>query len=98
MPRNYSTARKKMVCTDQSCLIKVYLTSASVKERKKLLEWLASQSGINFDEDHDRIFKRRHQDTGNWLVEDPQFINWCDGDESGLLWCHGSRKKFFPLR
>lgn len=64
------------------------------EERQKVLEWLAKLSGINFDEDHDRIFKRRHQDTGNWLVECVQFKEWIDGMESCLLWCHGNRKIF----
>lgn len=64
------------------------------KERQNLLEWLAELSGINFDEYHDRIFKRRHQDTGNWLVESVQFKEWIDGTESCLLWCDGNRKTF----
>lgn len=63
-------------------------------ERQEVLEWLARLSGINFDEDHDRIFKRRHQDTGNWLVESEKFREWIDGMESCFLWCHGNRKLF----
>lgn len=63
-------------------------------ERQEVLEWLAKLSGINFDEDHDRIFKRRHPDTGNWLVESDRFKEWIDGTESCLLWCHGNRKTF----
>lgn len=75
----------------------LYLTPGSVKERQKLLEWLAKLSGINYDEDHDRIFKRRHQDTGSWLVDSPEFGNWYDGKESCLLWCYGNRKIFYRL-
>lgn len=61
-------------------------------ERQKVLEWLAEQSGLNYDEDHDRIFKRRHQGTGNWLLESVQFREWIDAKQSCLLWCHGNRK------
>lgn len=61
-------------------------------ERQQVLEWPAKLSGLNFDEDHDRIFKRRHQDTGNWLVESEVFHEWIDGKQSCVLWCHGNHK------
>lgn len=59
------------------------------EDRHKLLSWL---SELDFDHDHNRIFSKRHQDTGDWLVGSPKFKQWDDCKESSLLWCHGSRK------
>lgn len=57
--------------------------------RHKVLSWL---SELDFDHDHNRIFLKRYQDTGDWLVGSPKFKQWDDCKESSLLWCHGSRK------
>lgn len=64
-------------------------------DRHKVLSWL---SELDFDHDHNRIFSKRHQDTGDWLVESPEFKQWDDSKKSSLLWCHGNRKIFQPLK
>jgi hypothetical protein len=64
-------------------------SSNAVNERKGFLRWL---SGINFDEDHDAIYSKRHSGTGNWITQESKFEQWFSGDASALLWCFGKRK------
>lgn len=53
------------------------------------MKWLSPD---DYEETHERHFKKRFGNTGKWLLEDPGFVNWRDGAQSGLLWCHGARK------
>ncbi|KAH8144849.1 uncharacterized protein LAJ45_11119 [Morchella importuna] len=55
--------------------------------RHELLAWL---SELDFDKDHERIYSRRHGDTGNWLIDSSKFKDWEDSKESSLLWCYGT--------
>ncbi|KAI5843808.1 hypothetical protein DFP73DRAFT_594819 [Morchella snyderi] len=57
------------------------------KDRYKVLSWF---SELDFDHDHNRIFSKRYQDTGEWLVNSPDFKQWDDSKKSSLLWCYGS--------
>ena len=56
---------------------------------KKVLKWLSSE---DFEETHERHFKKRFENTGQWLLDDPRFTNWRDETQSSLLWCYGARK------
>ena len=56
---------------------------------KQILSWLSSD---DFEETHERHFKKRFKNTGQWLLDDPRFKNWRDGAQSSLLWCYGARK------
>ena len=57
--------------------------------RREILKWLSSD---DFEETYERNFKKRFQNTGQWLLDDPNFVDWRDGAESSILWCHGARK------
>ena len=58
--------------------------------RRKILEWL---SPIDFKETHEGHLKKRFQSTGQWLLDNPNFIKWRDDKaHSKLLWCQGARK------
>ena len=57
--------------------------------RRRILEWLSPE---DFEETHDRHFKKRFENTGQWLLDDPRFRYWRDETQSGLLWCYGTRK------
>ena len=57
--------------------------------RRKILKWLSPD---DFEETHERYFKKRFGNTGQWLLDDPRFRNWRDKAHSSLLWCHGARK------
>ena len=51
--------------------------------------WLSED---DFEETHNRHYKKRCDKTGQWLLDDPRLISWRDGTQSSLLWCHGARK------
>ena len=57
--------------------------------RRKTLQWLSSD---DFEETHARHFRKRFENTGQWLLDDPRFKNWRDEAHSSLLWCFGARK------
>lgn len=57
--------------------------------RRKILKWL---SPGDFEETHERHFKKRFDNTGQWLLDDSRFRNWRDMTQSSLLWCYGARK------
>ena len=52
------------------------------------MRWL---SNGDFEETHYRHYKKRFQNTGQWLLDDPRLLSWQDNTQSGLLWCHGAR-------
>ena len=60
-----------------------------VERRRNILKWLSTD---DFEETHDRHFKKRFENTGQWLLDDPRFRDWRDGTQSSLLWCYGARK------
>ncbi|KAF8241497.1 hypothetical protein K440DRAFT_503370, partial [Wilcoxina mikolae CBS 423.85] len=57
------------------------------ENRRQLLLWL---SELDFDKEHDAIFVKRHQDTGRWLIDCPEFGDWIDAEKSSMLWCYGN--------
>ena len=62
--------------------------------RRKILQGL---SPGDFEETHARHFKKRFENTGQWLLDDSRFRNWRDEAQSGLLWCHGARKSYLVI-
>ena len=62
---------------------------AASEMRRKILKWLSAD---DFEETHDRHFKKRFESTGQWLLDDPRFGCWRDEAQSSLLWCYGPRK------
>ena len=57
--------------------------------RKEILNWLSSD---DFEETHERHSKKRFENTGQWLLDDPRFREWRNKAQSSLLWCYGARK------
>lgn len=49
-------------------------------DKRAIFRWL---SDFKPEKDHDRIYSKRHENTGLWFL---------DSEEMSLLWCHGSRK------
>jgi hypothetical protein len=47
---------------------------------------------------HDKqqdTFSRQQEDTGEWLLEKKEFVDWVGKDESNpTLWCPGNRRRF----
>ena len=62
---------------------------AASEMRRKILKWLSVD---DFEETHNRHFKKRFENTGQWLLDDPRFGRWRDEAQSSLLWCYGARK------
>ena len=62
--------------------------------RRKVLRWLSPD---DFEETHERHFKKRFGNTGQWLLDDSRFINWRDEAQSGMLWCYGARKSYLVI-
>ena len=60
-----------------------------VETRRNILKWLSPD---DFEETHDKHFKKRFENTGQWLLDDSRFRGWRDGTQSSLLWCYGARK------
>lgn len=65
------------------------LTLDTGKKRRKILRWLSEG---DFEDTHDRHYKKRCENTGQWLLDDQRVICWQDGTRSSLLWCYGARK------
>ena len=53
------------------------------------LKWLSSD---DFEETHERHYRKRFENTGQWLLDDSRFKDWRDEAQSSLLWCYGARK------
>jgi hypothetical protein len=54
---------------------------------RKIIQWL---SELNFWEKQDDTFERCQEGTGQWLLDDPLFQTWLNG-ETTVLWCPGNR-------
>jgi len=59
------------------------------KERTSFLDWI---SNIDFEKMHDDIYTKKHEGTGDWLIQKQEFQTWFGSSQSSLLWCHGKRK------
>ena len=70
------------------CHIIQILTLGSGSKRREILRWLSED---DFEETHDRHYKKRCQGTGKWLLVDSRLLSWQGSTQSGLLWCHGAR-------
>ncbi|OIW26857.1 hypothetical protein CONLIGDRAFT_581605, partial [Coniochaeta ligniaria NRRL 30616] len=55
------------------------------EEFQKVVAWLSS---LNFASRHADFLSRQQAGTGEWLLSDPKFQNWNNGNES-TLWCPG---------
>lgn len=62
--------------------IRSHLNLSLDELRHNLLAWL---SDLDFAKDHERIHSRRHEDTGNWLVDSSEFQDWENSKTSSLL-------------
>ncbi|KAF6230805.1 hypothetical protein HO173_010921 [Letharia columbiana] len=57
-------------------------------ERVEILRWLSSQPYL---EHHQQIKKQALPGSGQWLLQDPQYIKWYEQSASSLLWLHGKQ-------
>ncbi|KAL9608795.1 MAG: hypothetical protein Q9167_006382 [Letrouitia subvulpina] len=62
------------------------LDKARIDRNRALLDRLTS---IDFESTHRDISACRVENTGNWLLQAPQFIEWKSAQTSETLWCSG---------
>lgn len=47
---------------------------------------------VDYEDTHQRHFKKHFGKTGQWLIDHEQFAAWKHTPGSRLLWCHGIRE------
>ena len=57
-------------------------------ELDRMSQWLRAQDP---SENYHAALKKRHPNTGSWLIEGPKFEEW-KNSENCLMWLHGSGK------
>jgi len=61
-----------------------------VNERRAFLGWISRIK--DFEDFHDSTLKKRHKQSGTWLIQTKEFNNWLTASQSNILWCFGGRK------
>ena len=61
---------------------------ASERDREKLL---ASLSAVDYDGKHRKLKRVRHEGTGEWFIQCPEYMDWKNSRNSSCLCCHGIR-------
>jgi hypothetical protein len=56
-------------------------------EKRRILNWLSRMNHWNRQDDY---FERAAEGTGQWFLNNLEFIYWLNGQNS-LLWCPGDR-------
>ena len=59
------------------------------KERESFLDWIST---FDFEKVHDSIYAKKHEGTGDWLIQTEEFRTWFSSSKSSLLWCYGKRE------
>ena len=60
------------------------------QEDQRVVEMLSWMSNFEYQKKHQDVRSRRVSDTGQWLIELPQFKSWCtDPLINRTLWCSG---------
>lgn len=55
-------------------------------DRLKILSWL---SAIPYHQHHKKSYSEVLEGTGSWFLEDTQYHQWRESDQSAMLWIHG---------
>ncbi|KAI5845888.1 hypothetical protein DFP73DRAFT_594082 [Morchella snyderi] len=56
-------------------------------DRRSILRWLSKD---RVEEDYERLYMKRHDQTGSWLLESKEYREWRKAPKNCLLWCHGT--------
>lgn len=61
--------------------------SSQDETRRKLLEWIST---TKHDQKHSTVRKNRAENTGSWLIQREEYLQWRDDtSSSSILWCPG---------
>ncbi|RPA79217.1 hypothetical protein BJ508DRAFT_211298 [Ascobolus immersus RN42] len=52
----------------------------------RMLSWLSSMC---YTAEQERKNEKRVQGTGNWFLQEPNYVSWRDSDKRRELWCYG---------
>jgi hypothetical protein len=63
------------------------------EETREIVRWL---SPLNFWLKHTDVFEAKAAGTGQWLLDDPVFREWANGNEK-TIWCRGGRTLSFAI-
>ncbi len=63
-------------------------------QNQKILDWL---SPLNPWQKHADVSKQRQPGTGQWLFNDPAFLDWAEGNRE-VIWCQGMRMSCSHLK
>ncbi|RPB06364.1 hypothetical protein P167DRAFT_514584, partial [Morchella conica CCBAS932] len=55
--------------------------------RREILAWLST---LGPEDDHERIYGKRHGNTGQWFLRSTEVREWLGKLEVSLLWCYGN--------
>ncbi|KAF2194066.1 hypothetical protein K469DRAFT_505827, partial [Zopfia rhizophila CBS 207.26] len=56
------------------------------KEKSAFLSWVSS---IDFEKAHQDTYAKKHEQTCDWLINEPKYRQWFRSSISSLLWCYG---------
>lgn len=60
------------------------------EECEKAMDFLSDLPALK---SHDDVRNRRMKDSGNWILENENFLKWMNGDLK-TIWCPGKRRCF----
>jgi hypothetical protein len=58
----------------------------TAKMHHDILEWLSTH---NFQGRYYTLRKKRVENTGDWLLQKPEFVNWVQNESDPVLCCQG---------
>jgi len=59
-----------------------------VAKRSKVLNWLGSSTAVK----HNETTAVRHEESGLWLLNTPEYLDWVSASSSSFFWLNGIRK------
>ena len=80
---DHQTTLMKQTSEESNQILK---NSRANAEREKLLDWVTT---INHKQKHYDICRDRIDGTGQWILDDRNFVAWREALNSSVLWCHG---------
>ena len=57
-------------------------------QRSKVLDWLGSSTAAR----HNDATAMRHEESGLWLLNTPEYSDWVSASSSSFFWLNGIRK------
>ncbi|KAI1825243.1 hypothetical protein F4861DRAFT_202066 [Xylaria intraflava] len=62
------------------------------RENRLILDWICDDA---WRQKHSELAQAHHPNTGEWILDRPEFRDWVDGNQR-TLWCYGARTYYMP--